>query len=57
MVVKSLGFSLIAILLLAGCATGSAIVTGTVRAPAETGQVSLYLDPPAEFEVIDLLVA
>lgn len=42
---------------LAGCATGSAIVTGTPRAPITPQQVTLYLEPPAQFEAIALLNA
>ena len=44
-------------LVLAGCATGSAIVTGTPQAPISAEQVTLYLDPPPEFESIGLLSA
>ena len=47
----------IAILCLAGCAYGSAIVTGQVRPPVSPEQVTLYLEPPAEFEVIGLVNA
>jgi hypothetical protein len=42
---------------LAGCATGSAIVTGAAKAPIAPEQVTLYLEPPAEFEPIGLLNA
>ena len=41
-------------LLLMGCATGSgtAIITGTKRAPLDPSEVKLYLEAPAIFEVI-----
>lgn len=42
---------------IAACASGSAIVTGTKRAPIESDQVTLYLEPPADFEVIGLVSA
>jgi len=45
------------LLTLGGCASGSAIVTGTVRAPITPQQVTIYLEPPAEFEVIGLVNA
>ena len=45
------------VLLLGGCASGSAIVTGTVRPPIRPEQVSIYLEPPAEFEVVGLVNA
>ncbi|HEX7052010.1 MAG TPA: hypothetical protein VF188_17510 [Longimicrobiales bacterium] len=39
------------------CASGSAIVTGTPRDPIPPEQVVLYLEPPAEYEVIGLVYA
>ena len=42
---------------LAACASGSAIVTGKVRMSISPEQVRLYLEPPAEFEVIALVSA
>ncbi len=42
---------------LAGCASGSAIVTGTTKPPVAAEQVAIYLDPPADFEVIGLVSA
>jgi hypothetical protein len=44
-------------LVLAACASGSAIVTGNTRAPVAPEQVKLYLEPPAAFEVIGLVNA
>jgi hypothetical protein len=46
-----------ALLLLAACATGSAIVTGTTRTPVPREQVRVYLEPPAAFETIGLVTA
>jgi hypothetical protein len=42
---------------IAGCATGSAIVTGTRRPPISAERVTLYLQEPAEFEIIGLVSA
>jgi hypothetical protein len=42
---------------IAACASGSAIVTGNTRAPIPSEQVKLYLEPPADFEVIGLVSA
>ena len=39
------------------CASGSAIVTGTKRAPSEPSLVMLYSEPPAKFEVIGIVNA
>ena len=47
----------VAILTLAACATGSAIVTGNTRDPVAPEQVKIYLDPPAAFETIGLVKA
>jgi hypothetical protein len=44
-------------LVLTACASGSAIVTGTKRAPITAELVKLYLEPPSEFEVIALVSA
>lgn len=46
-----------AVLAIAACATGSAIVTGNTRAPVAPEQVRIYLEPPAAFEVIGLVNA
>ena len=47
----------IATLLLAACASGSAIVTGTKRVPIAAELVKLYLEPPSNLEVIGLVSA
>jgi hypothetical protein len=46
-----------AVVAIAACASGSAIVTGTTRNPIASEQVRLYLEPPADFEVIGLVSA
>jgi hypothetical protein len=48
---------ILVVLALGACASGSAIVTGTVRAPITAAQVAIYLEPPADFEVIGLVSA
>jgi hypothetical protein len=45
------------VLTVGACASGSAIVTGTTRAPISLEQVKIYLEPPADFEVIGLVNA
>lgn len=44
-------------LLIAACATGSAIVTGNTRTPVAPEQVKIYLELPPAFEVIGLVNA
>jgi hypothetical protein len=44
-------------LILAGCASGSAIVTGVKRTPLDPGQVKLYLEGPSSYEVIGIVNA
>jgi hypothetical protein len=46
-----------AILVVTACTTGTAIVTGTVRTPLLPEQVTIYLEPPTDFEVIGLVDA
>jgi hypothetical protein len=43
--------------ILTACASGSAIVTGTTRAPVALESVKIYLEPPQKFEVIGLVNA
>jgi hypothetical protein len=50
-------FPALAMLALAACASGSAIVTGNTRNPVAPEQVKLYLEPPAAFELIGLVNA
>ena len=54
---KALMLLPLAVLAIAACASGSAIVTGNKRPPVAPEQVKLYLEPPAEFEVIGLVNA
>jgi hypothetical protein len=46
-----------AVLAITACASGSSVVTGATRAPIASEQVRLYLEPPADFEVIGLVNA
>lgn len=48
---------ILVLLILGACASGSAIVTGAVRAPIKPEQVTIYLEPPVEFETIGLVNA
>ena len=48
---------LFSIVLLNACASGSYIVTGTVREPIDFSQVKLYIDPPGEYEKIGIVKA
>jgi hypothetical protein len=45
------------VFLLTACASGSSVVTGTVRTPIEPIEVKLYLEPPDEYEVIGIVKA
>ncbi len=47
----------VAMLGLAACASGSAIVTGVAKDPVAPEQLKIYLEPPATFEVIGLVNA
>jgi uncharacterized protein YbjQ (UPF0145 family) len=43
------------VLILAGCATGSHIITGEVRPAIDPNLVKLYLEPPSEYEEIGIV--
>ena len=45
------------LLILTGCASGSSIVVGAVRDPIDPKQVKLYLEAPANYEVIGIVKA
>ena len=47
----------LAVLAIAACASGSAIVTGNTKPPVAPAQVKLYVEPPTEYEVIGLVSA
>ena len=47
----------LALLAIAACASGSAIVTGTRRPSIAPEHVKIYLEPPPEFETIGLVSA
>ena len=40
-----------------GCTTGSAVVTGQERSPIDPAAVTLYVKPPAEYEVVGIVEA
>ena len=42
---------------LAACVSGTALVTGTKRTPLDPGQVKLYREAPAKYEVIGIVSA
>ena len=48
---------LIAILFLAGCASGSSIVVGETKEAIDPSQVKLYLETPDIYEVIGIVTA
>jgi hypothetical protein len=50
-------FASLLFLLLVGCATGSSIVVGKVRDPIDPSKVKLYLEAPANYEVIGIVKA
>lgn len=52
-----LSFYAACVLVLAGCATSSVIVTGKPRTPIEISSVKLYLEAPAKYEVIGQITA
>lgn len=45
------------LLVLNGCASGSALVTGTQRTALDISEVKLYLEAPAQYETIGLVKA
>lgn len=55
MILRQFSF-LIAVLLLVGCTTGSALVTGTKRDPIDPSQVAIYRSvPDTKFEYIGIV--
>ncbi len=48
---------LLLVVILNACATGSSIVTGTVREPIDFNLVKLYIDPPEIYETIGIVKA
>ena len=45
------------LLIVIGCASGSAIITGQVREPLNPSTVILYSEPPENYEVIGIVMA
>ncbi len=52
-----LAVTLFAFAYISGCTTGSAIVTGQERNPIDPATVTLYAEPPAEYEVVGIVEA
>ncbi len=44
--------TVLAFAFISGCTTGSAVVTGQERSPIDPAAVTLYDDPPADYEVV-----
>ncbi|EGQ7759829.1 hypothetical protein M5216_004435 [Vibrio vulnificus] len=59
MYVSKLKIFLLSVILLVlnGCASGSALVTGTQRTALDISEVKLYLEAPAQYETIGLVKA
>lgn len=55
-VVKTI-FLIFIILILASCATGSVIITGTVRPAIDSSEVRILLNPPLRYETIGIVEA
>lgn len=47
----------IVLLILAGCATGSVLITGTQRPATSPESVKILLEPPAQYETIGIVSA
>jgi hypothetical protein len=53
----SLFVALASLPMLAGCATGAALVTGVKRPPIDPGQVRIYSAPPPKYEEVAIISA
>jgi len=49
--------TLLAFTCIGGCTTGSAVATGQERSPIDPAAVTLYFDPPADYEVVGIVEA
>ncbi len=49
--------TLLAFAFISGCTTGSAVVIGQERSPIDPAAVTLYDDPPADYEVVGTVEA
>jgi len=52
-----LAVTLLAFACIGGCTTGSAVATGQERSPIDPAAVTLYFDPPADYEVVGIVEA
>lgn len=48
---------MLAVIVIAGCATGTHIITGNQRSPIPSEQVVLYPTPPKKYEIIGIVNA
>ena len=53
---KLLSIAILFIVLL-GCSTGSAIITGNVRPAIDPNEVKIFLEPPSQYETIGIVEA
>jgi hypothetical protein len=49
--------AVLSVSILAGCATGAALVTGIKRPPIDPSQVRIYSSPPPKFEEVAVISA
>ncbi len=49
--------TLLAFACIGGCTTGSALVTGQERSPIDPAAVTLYAEPPAQYDVVGTVEA
>ena len=49
--------TLLFLMLLLGCATGSVIVTGNARPAIDSNEVKIYFEPPSQYETIGIVEA
>lgn len=50
-------FSMVSALILSGCASGTALVTGTQRSAPNADEVIIYTEAPEKYEVIGIVTA
>ena len=49
--------TLLAFACIGGCTTGSAVATGQERSPIDPAAVTLFFEPPADYEVVGIVEA
>ena len=50
-------FGMVSVLMLSGCASGTALVTGTQRSATNADEVVIYTEAPEKYEVIGIVTA